>query len=120
MNIKFKNNEHVINQTNVGLVSCALLLLLSFANFLILNNEVVNACNLAGMLNGVEPLDGSNYASWKEKINILLALANIDYSLQHDEPKEPEANAQGYANLKKTYEDEYPKWKNPIENALWY
>ena len=72
------------------------------------------------MLNGVEPLDGSNYASWKEKINILLALVDINYSLQHDEPKEPEANAQGYANLKKTYDDEYPKWKNPIENALWY
>lgn len=111
MNIKFKNNEHVIDQTNVGLISCALLLFLSSANFLIFNNEAANASNLAGMLNGVDPLDGSNYASWKDKIEILLALANIDYCLQHDEPKEPEANAHGYANLKKAYDDEYPKRK---------
>ena len=70
-----------------------------FLTFPIFNNdEVVNASNLAGMLNGVEPLDGSNYASWKEKIGILLALVNIDYSLQHDEPKEPEASAHDYAN----------------------
>ena len=69
------------------------------------------------MLNGVEPLDGSNYTSWKEKIEILLALSNIDYCLQHDEPKEPDANAKGYADLKKAYDEQHPKWKKPIESA---
>jgi len=58
------------------------------------------------MLNGVEPLDGSNYTSWKEKIEILLAMMNIDYSLQHEEPKEPKANAHNYASMKKAYDDE--------------
>jgi len=70
------------------------------------------------MLNGVEPLDGSNYASWKEKIEILLDLSNIDYCLQHDEPKEPEVDAQDYANLKKAYDEQYPKWKESNRKCL--
>ena len=31
---------------------------------------------------------------------------SIDYSLQHEEPKEPKANAHNYASMKKAYDDE--------------
>lgn len=34
----------------------------------------------------MEPLNGYNYPSWREKIDIALALAEIDYAIDNHKP----------------------------------
>lgn len=60
------------------------------------NNEVVSSSDMLGALKNMEPLDGSNYHSWKESIEVLMAFANCDYVVLEDEPKEPEKNEEDY------------------------
>ena len=46
--------------------------------------------HITGLINGIEPLNGCNYVSWKEKLEINLALLDLDYALNNDAPKEPQ------------------------------
>jgi hypothetical protein len=41
-------------------------------------------------LSVIQPLNGPNYGSWRETIEIALALMEIDLALTMDAPKEPE------------------------------
>ena len=41
-------------------------------------------------VNVISELDGSNYGKWYEKLEIALAMANIDLVVTTPEPKEPE------------------------------
>jgi len=63
-------------------------------------------------------LNGSNYPSWKEKLEILLALLDLDYALNNEPfPKEPEEGCEGYDVLKMGYEIEKAKWDT--SNRKW-
>ena len=42
-----------------------------------------------GYLASIEPLSGANYGQWREKIEIGLALHDMDLALTSDPPKEP-------------------------------
>jgi hypothetical protein len=46
--------------------------------------------NILNHLSAIQPLNGSNYGSWRETIEIALALMKIDLALTTDAPKEPE------------------------------
>jgi hypothetical protein len=46
--------------------------------------------NILNHLSAIQPLNGSNYDSWRETIEIALALMEIDLALTMDAPKEPE------------------------------
>jgi hypothetical protein len=46
--------------------------------------------NMLSQLSAIEPFNGSNYGSWRETIEIALALWEIDLALTTDAPKEPE------------------------------
>jgi hypothetical protein len=46
--------------------------------------------NIRNHLSTIKPLNGSNYGSWRETIEIALALMEIDLALTVDAPKEPE------------------------------
>jgi hypothetical protein len=46
--------------------------------------------NILNHLSAIQPLNGSNYGSWRETIEIALALMEIDLALMADAPKEPE------------------------------
>jgi hypothetical protein len=46
--------------------------------------------NILNHLSAIQPLNGSNYGSWRETIEIALALLEIDLALTMDAPKEPE------------------------------
>jgi hypothetical protein len=46
--------------------------------------------NILNHLSAIQPLNGSNYGSWRETIEIALALMQIDLALTADAPKEPE------------------------------
>jgi hypothetical protein len=45
--------------------------------------------NILNHLSAIQPLNGSNYGSWRETIEIALALMEIDLALTTDAPKEP-------------------------------
>ncbi|CAO2143693.1 unnamed protein product [Urochloa humidicola] len=74
------------------------------------SNDASNVSNIAGLINGIEQLNGSNYPSWKEKLEIMLALLDLDYALNNEAPKEPEEGCENYDVLKRGYEIEKAKW----------
>ncbi|XP_039795685.1 uncharacterized protein LOC120661062 [Panicum virgatum] len=68
------------------------------------------ASQIASVLGNIEQLNGSNYASWKEKLEVTLALLDIDYALHKDPPVEPKPEDENYEVLKKEYDEEKTKW----------
>jgi hypothetical protein len=46
--------------------------------------------NILNHLFAIQPLNESNYSSWRETIEIALALMEIDLALTTNAPKEPE------------------------------
>ena len=58
---------------------------------------------ITGLINGIEPLNGSKYVSWKEKLEINLALLDLDYALNNDATKEPQQDAENYEAFLKEY-----------------
>ena len=61
-------------------------------------------------MGNIEQLNGSNYASWKEKLEITLALLDIDYALHNDPPVEPRPENENYETLKRKYDEVKAKW----------
>jgi hypothetical protein len=51
---------------------------------------MVISSNILSHLSTIQPLNGSNYGSWRETIEIALALMEIDLALTTDSPKEIE------------------------------
>ncbi|WVZ54002.1 hypothetical protein U9M48_004877 [Paspalum notatum var. saurae] len=39
--------------------------------------------NALSVINGLDPLDGSNYPSWREKLMMALTMADIDYAIEN-------------------------------------
>jgi hypothetical protein len=89
-----------------------------FYFFMIISGNILNHLSV------IQPLNGSNYGSWRETIDIALALMEIDLALTADAPKEPEKpvlcdgeNAQAFAtrerdfaSIRMSYELERAKW----------
>src|SRR6266542_2896062 len=82
--------KYVINQFNVGLISC------TNVN-LVLLNSVMNAVTIATTIDGIEHLTGSNFPVWKDKINMVLGVLDLDYALRFDEPVAPTSEEENYA-----------------------
>jgi len=40
-------------------------------------------------LGNIKPLDGSNYSYWKEKIEMILGLSDLDFALRNARPTPP-------------------------------
>ena len=74
--------------------------------------------HITGLINGIEPLNGSNYVSWKEKLEITLALLDLDYALNNNAPKEPEEDSENYEALLKVYNDEKALWEPSNRKCL--
>jgi hypothetical protein len=45
--------------------------------------------NMVSQLSTIQPFNGSNYVSWRDTIEIVLALWEIDFAHMTDTPKEP-------------------------------
>ena len=65
--------------------------------------DAASYAHITGLIIGIEPLNGSNYVSWKEKLEINLALLDLDYALNNDAPKEPQQDAENYEAFLKEY-----------------
>jgi hypothetical protein len=50
---------------------------------------MVISSNMFSQLSAIEPLNGGNYGSWRETIEIAFALWEIDLALLTDPPKKP-------------------------------
>jgi hypothetical protein len=70
------------------------------------------------MLNGIEQLNGSNYATWKDMLEITMVLLNIDYALLNDPPEAPKENNENYDALKKDYDVMMAKWDDSNRKCL--
>jgi hypothetical protein len=80
--------------------------------------------NILNHLSAIQPLNGSNYGSWRETIEIALALMEIDLALTTDAPKEPEkpvlrddesaqafaTRERDFASIRMAYDLERAKW----------
>jgi hypothetical protein len=85
---------------------------------------VIISGNILNHLSVIQPLNGSNYGSWRETIEIVLALLEIDFALTTDAPKEPKRpvlhdgdTAQAFATrerdfapIRMAYDLERAKW----------
>ena len=47
-------------------------------------------------LEQIEKLDGSNYSIWKDKIEVILGLSELDYALHNAPPTEPHVEDPDY------------------------
>ena len=65
---------------------------------------------IASVFGNIEQFNGTNYVSWKDKLEITLALLDIDYALHKDPPVEPKPEVKNYEVLKKEYDEEKSKW----------
>ena len=65
--------------------------------------DAASYAHIIRLINGIEPLNGSNYVLWKEKLEINLALLDLDYALNNDAPKEPQQDAENYEAFLKEY-----------------
>jgi hypothetical protein len=80
--------------------------------------------NILNHLSVIQPLNGSNYSSCRETIEIALALTEIDLALMTDAPKEPEKHVLhdgetirafatrewDFSPIRMTYDLEHTKW----------
>ena len=80
--------------------------------------DAASYAHITRLINGIEPLNGSNYVSWKEKLEINLSLLHLDYALNNDVPKEPQQDAENYEALLKEYNDKKVLWEPSNHKCL--
>jgi len=65
--------------------------------------------NVAGLVNTIDPLNGTNFLVWKEKVLVVLELSEHDHALREDRPIAPDENAN--ADALREYHTELEKWE---------
>jgi hypothetical protein len=85
---------------------------------------MIISSNILNHLSTIQPLNGSNYGSWRETIEIALTLMEIDLALTTDAPKEPEkpvihdgetpqafaTRERDFTPIRMAYDLEHAKW----------
>jgi hypothetical protein len=88
--------------------------------------------NILSHLSAIQSLNGLNYGSWRETIEIALALIEIDLALTTDAPKEPEkpvlrdgesaqafaTRERDFASIRMAYNLEHAKWNASNRKCL--
>ena len=86
--------------------------------FIFPSNETINTANDASLIGSIEPLSGNNFASWKEKIEVVLGVLDLDYAFRMDEPVAPASNDPNYEEKEKEYEVKCAKWERSNRMSL--
>jgi hypothetical protein len=73
---------------------------MSFTNFSLIYHS---APNIISTINGIEKLNGNNFPSWKNKLEIVLGMLELDYALKNDKPEAPTAGVDGFDELMEIY-----------------
>jgi hypothetical protein len=88
--------------------------------------------NILNHVSAIQPLNGLNYGSWRETIEIALALMEIDLVLTTDAPKESEkpvlrdgesvqtfaTRERDFASIRMAYDLERVKWDGSNRKCL--
>jgi hypothetical protein len=69
-------------------------------------------------LGTIEPLNGSNYAQWRERIEMILGLSDLDYALQDAYPTEPSVEDPLYENKLMQYSINQVKWEKSNKKCM--
>ena len=92
----------------------------------------ISASNAANLLNAIPELYGRNYGKWCQKLEIALAMANIDLAINTPHSQEPEkpmraqnetnaafaARQKKYDAYKTLYEKEMAPWADSNRKCL--
>jgi hypothetical protein len=80
---------------------------MSFPNFSLIYHS---APNIISTINGIEKLNGNNFPSWKNKLEIALGMLELDYTLENDKLEAPAAGVDGFDGLMETYKKNSATW----------
>ena len=73
---------------------------------------------ILSQLGTIEPLNGSNYSSWRERIDMVLALSELDFALQNEKPTEPAEDVPQYEHKLLQYSIDKVKWEKSNRKCL--
>lgn len=77
----------------------------------VINPEGFNAAMILNHMRTIDPLKGTNNPAWRKEIDMLLTLADLDYSIQIDRPTEPQMGDHLYDEKMLHYSIEKKKWE---------
>jgi hypothetical protein len=66
----------------------------------------------------MKPLDGSNYHSWQEDIDMITTVGEIDYALRFDKPVEPTVGTPNYDHRWMQYNIDKVKWERSNDKCM--
>jgi len=81
-------------------------------------NEGANAASVMAQLAAMDRLDGTNYFSWSEDIDILLGLSELDYAMNSPRPAPPVVGEPDYDHKVMKYDLEKTKWEKSNKKCL--
>nr|GEU92369.1 putative zinc finger, CCHC-type [Tanacetum cinerariifolium] len=65
-------------------------------------NSTLTPTTITNCVSGIEPLNGTDFSSWKEQVKISLGITDLDYALRFDKPNP--LTATSTVDEKRTYE----------------
>jgi hypothetical protein len=68
----------------------------------------------------IEPLNGSNYAQWRERIEMILGLSDLDYALKDAYPTESSVEDPRYEHKLMQYGINKVKWEKSNKKCVDY
>jgi hypothetical protein len=73
---------------------------------------------LIGQIAQIKPLDGNNYHSWREDIDMITTVGEIDLALRFDRPTEPTVGTPNYDHKMLQYSIDKVKWERSNDKCL--
>ena len=81
-------------------------------------SEGANAVNILLQLATIKPLDGTNYSTWKEDIELMLDLSELDYALNSARLVPPQVGEPDYDDKVMKHDLERVKWERSNRKYL--
>ena len=81
-------------------------------------SEGASAANILSQLATIKPLDGTNYSTWKEDIELMLGLSELDYALNGARPVPPQVGEPDYDDKFMKHDLERVKWERSNRKYL--
>jgi hypothetical protein len=73
---------------------------------------------LISQISQIKPLDGNNYHSWREDIDMITTVGEIDLALRFDRPTEPTVGTPNYDHKMLQYSIDKLKWERSNDKCL--
>ena len=80
--------------------------------------SALNPSMISGLINSIEHLNGTNFPTWKEQIQINLGILDLDYALREKAPVPLSSDDENLAERTKVYEANKEKWERSNRLSL--